>query len=272
MKGIKELKYSILILLAALLFTSSISLSLYWLFNIHPFPPKFGLDIWIILILVLLIPAYFIEIKLIKNFKLSKKREGVIILSSLFCIVMINFSMMDFMKNNYQTTKIISSVDEIYNSKSPKLIIKNFEIINNPVIYKNIRINKRSGSQYLQLYFLYPFKSEQNKNKVYYSLQFEILSDTKFFTEEEQMENFLTEKKKELQNYDFYRIKKFTYLTITDPNFDCYNKAVSNYSDIFLTPIANENDENQNSNIKFIVGVFLFYIIIFLLTRVEEWK
>lgn len=86
------------------------------------------------------------------------------------------------------------------------------------------------------------------------------------------MENFLTEKKKELQNYDFYRIKKFTYLTITDPNFDCYNKAVSNYSDIFLIPIANENDENQNSNIKFILGVFLFYIIIFLLTRVEEWK
>lgn len=184
MSGFREFKYSIIIFIIGLITTSFIFIPSYWLFNIHPFPPKFGLDIWIILILVLLIPAYFIEIKLIKNFKLSKKREGVIILSSLFCIVMINFSMMDFMKNNYQTTKIISSVNEIYNSKSPKLIIKNFEIL---TILLFIKIFALIKDQDHTIYsFIFYILLKVNKIKIRFIIRY----NSKYFL----TQNFLQKK------------------------------------------------------------------------------
>jgi hypothetical protein len=268
MSGLKELKYSIIIFFIALFFTSTIFLSLYWFFNIRNFPPQLGFGTWVFTLAAILIPTYFIEIKIIKKLNLSNKRRDIIIYSSLICVVMINFSLMDLMRNYNNQSTIINTIDNLDQVKTSKLTVKNFEIINQPFIYKNIKVTK--SSRYLQVYFLYPFKSQQNN--IYYSLKFEKIPETRFFTEEEQMENLLMETKAKMQNYDFQKINNFQYLTVMDPDYDLYGKTVSDYSAKFLQPLLTKSDDDKSFNIKFIIGIFFFYIAIFLLSRVEEWK
>ncbi|MBL7878598.1 MAG: hypothetical protein JNN23_01865, partial [Chryseobacterium gambrini] len=110
-----------------------------------------------------------------------------------------------------------TTVEKIYESRSPKLFIEKFEVINVPIIYKTIKENTNNGTRYLQIYFLYHFIPNSN---TYYSLKFEELSDTNFIPEEMQMGIFMNRIKSEMQNYDFQKIKTFKYLTITDSDYD----------------------------------------------------
>lgn len=270
MSGLKEFKYSIIVFFIALAFISSAFLILFWFFNIRNFPPQFGVGSWIIIFLILLIPTYFIELKLIKNWELSEKRKEIIIGTSLFCIMMMSFGLINLVSDFSDSQKTISTIEELNSSRRKYVSIGKFEIINKPIIYKYIKINTKSGTHYLQLYFLYPFKSQ--KDKFYCSLLFEKISDTKFFTEEEQMENFLNETKTEIRNYDFQKTNKFEYITVMDPNYDHYYDAVPDKQSIFLTPRKKIDNDSISFSIKYFVGLFLLYIAIFLLTKVENWK
>ncbi|MDO3427193.1 hypothetical protein QWT87_20135 [Chryseobacterium sp. APV1] len=270
MSGFREFKYSIIIFIIGLITTSFIFIPSYWLFNIHPFPPKFGFGTWIFAILFTLIPAYSIEMKFIQKFRLSEKRKDIILFSSLLCILIIQFGVMNLMNSYKEDVKAkTTTVEKIYESRSPKLFIEKFEVINEPIIYKTIKENTNNGTRYLQIYFLYHFIPNSN---TYYSLKFEELSDTNFIPEEMQMGIFMNRIKSEMQNYDFQKIKTFKYLTITDPDYDSYGKAVSDYSGVFLQPINKKDDEDLFLGAKIIVVGFLLYLVIFLLSRVEDWK
>lgn len=275
MTGFQEFKYSFLVFLVALLFILPAFSILYWIFNIYHFPPILGRGNIIIICLALLIPTYFIEIQLIKRFKLSEKRKYVTIYSSLFCILLMLFPMADIISFYNSKSKTISTIEEVYDSKSLGLTINNFEISNQPIIYKHIKINKKSGTHYLQVYFLYPFKNKHGDN-IYYSLQFETIADTKFYTEEELLDNLLKDSEARMQNYDFQKIKNFEYLTVMDPDYEQYQNATNHVQSIFLKPIKKtfpkEYEDLNKFNFKFMIIMFLGYIVVFLLSRIEDWK
>jgi hypothetical protein len=277
MNALKEFKYSMITFIIAVIFNTVVLFSLYYFFNIRKFPPTYGRDFWVITVLILLALTFFVKKILVRNYDISSSRKSIIIFSSMFCTYMTMLFFLEFLSNYGIKTKEISSVGEIHKARSVDLVIKNFDVINQPIIYSTIISRKKPTGKYAQVFFAYPFISE--KKNIFYCIKFEMAIEREADEQTQKAEmNYLLRRSRDtiMKNYDFHKIKNFEYLTKMSSEYNEFSTTVSEKNAIFLKPISETVQKRSNDEmsycIKGILAVFIGYIAIFLLSRVTNWK
>lgn len=275
-------KHEFIVSIYTFLFVNFISFisygALFYFFNLYLYPPTFGVLFWIALIIILLISNYFIINRILKNKKLTTKRQDIILYSSLILSIISLFTFSTFLETaNYKSTTI-KNVDMVRSSNTFEYDIENYEIINNPKVFSKIKKETKPLRKYAEVFYTFPFKSEIPD--IYFSLLFkEQISVGLSFDEEREALNKLIEKSKDsLENYDFQDIKKFQVLTEMYRERGGFQMTIikAEETPIFLMPIKkslkSNFEETKVFTINTLVAIFIVYLIIFFLTRVEEWK
>ncbi len=274
----QELKISIIIYLIVNFINFLIYTLLYYYFNIHSFPPKFGISFWLSVILLIVCSNYFLIKQLLKKQNLTKKRCEII-LYSLLIINSINlFTYSNFLESVNYKSVTIENVEMITKEKSYEYNLENFQIINNPKLFFRIKRESKPIRIYTEVFYTFPFKSEA-KN-IYYAILFKEQIDSNLSEVEESnaMSNFIRKSEDSLKNYDFYEDKKFQYLTKMFREIEGFEKTLPQVQqkNIFLMPIKKsliyEYEETKTFTLKVLFGFFLAYIFLFFLTKIEEWK
>ncbi|MFC3161306.1 hypothetical protein SAMN05443633_101379 [Chryseobacterium arachidis] len=276
--AVKEFKYSMITFILSLLSNITIISLLYYFFNIRQFPPKYGRDFWIIAVLILLAITFFIKKICVQKLDLSSSRKSIIIFTSMFCSYLIMLFNVELLSHCGIKTKEIPNIESVYSAKSRYLVIKNFEVIRQPIIYSHIVSQKKPVSRYAQVIYIYPFKSE--KYDIFYCLKFK--KDIEGKNNEERQKKAMNDlllytRDTLMKKYDFQKIKTFEYITKMSPEYNEFSQAISsNKNVIFLKPNTDNMEKKADKEILFsaksILVAFLAYIAIFLLTRVTNWK
>lgn len=273
-----ELFSSIQILFAELFFSFSIYFIFFYVVNVYYFPPSFGIGFWIILILVLSLINYFVAKFILNKKKLSKKRNEVILYSSVFVSTISLFMFSGFLETiNYSSIKV-SSIDNIKEIRNFEVEIKNFEVENKFLLFSRIKRETKPVRIYAEAFYTFPFKPETQN--VYYCLLFKKQIDSKLSYSEEQkeLESLIKSSKDSINIYNFQNIRNFQFLTKLYREREGFEKTLleKDGQKFYLLPIKNslknEFNETKIFFIKFMIGIFIVYVLLFFLTKVEEWK
>ncbi|WP_428067834.1 hypothetical protein [Chryseobacterium gambrini] len=152
--------------------------------------------------------------------------------------------------------------------KNSGVRIKNFKIVENPVIQRQVKLLK-SSKKIIQIVFLYPFRSE--KKNIYYALTFKKYLD---FETDEKKTNFefnrlLKQAENSLKQYDFQKIKNFEYITMMSYDYDDFLSATQTKVDnfVFLKPVketVEKKAKDEISSSMIIIAIILLIHIIIL--------
>jgi len=268
MSDFREFKYSVITLICALIINISIISALYWFFNIRRFPPIFERDILIITILILTALTLLITKFLIAHFDIPSKRKNTVTALVNSCLFLSLLFYSNIVSNFWAKTQEINNIEEIYTVKNSGVRIKNFKIVENPVIQRQVKLLK-SSKKIIQIVFLYPFRSE--KKNIYYALTFKKYLD---FETDEKKTNFefnrlLKQAENSLKQYDFQKIKNFEYITMMSYDYDDFLSAtqtkVGNF--VFLKPVketVEKKAKDEISSSMIIIAIILLIHIIIL--------
>lgn len=252
--------------------------AIFYFFNIYLYPPTFGVLFWIGLIIILLVSNYFIIKLILKNKKLSIKRQDVIMYSSVILSIFTLFTFLNFLETiNFKSTTI-KNIELVRSSNTLEYDIENFEIIENPRMYSRIKKETKPLRKYTEVFYTFPFKSETPD--IYYSLLFKekINVGLSFEQERNELRKLIKKTDDSLKNYDFQNIKKFHVLTEMYRERDGFQMIIrkAEQTPIFLMPVKkslkSNFEESKIFTIKILTGIFIMYVFIFFLTRLEEWK
>lgn len=273
-----ELIISIQILLIELLFGFTSFFIIYYFFNFYLYPPTFGISFWLIIIIIIGILNYFIAKLILKKKKLSKKRKEVILFSSIFLSVISLFMFSTFLESISYSSIKINSINELRNSKEFEYVVKNIEIINEPKLFSRIKRETKPVRIYTEVFYTFPFNPKTEN--IYYCLLFKEQIEANLSNKEEQrkLNSLIQSTNESIKNHNFQSNHKFKVLTKMYREREGFENTIQNNSDnvIFLMPIKKslKNDfyATKEFFVKFMIGIFLVYIFIYLLTKVEECK
>lgn len=278
MNGFKEFWYSMKVFVISLTANLIIFTVLYYFFNIRQFPPKYGRGFWIIAVLVLLGITLFIQRALVKRSCYSSSRKNIIIFSSMLCTYLIMLCSIDLLSLYESKTKQIANIEEVYTAKSISLTIRNFDIVQNPTVYSTIIATKKPVSKYAQVVFAYPFQSKNQD--IFYFLIFkkQIDQHTDEENRKQQLDNLVVYARNTImKSYNFQKIKNFEYITKMSPEYRDISGVIPEGQKAVLlkpviTPVEEEAKKEIVSMIRAIIIIFFGYIVVFLLSRVPNWK
>ena len=252
--------------------------AIFYFFNIYVYPPTFGVLFWIGLIMILLVSNYFIIKLILKNKKLSIRRQDIILYSSVMLNISSLFTFLDLLETVNFKSATIKNIEMVKSSNTLECDIENFEISKNPRIYSRIKKETKPLRKYAEVFYTFPFKSEIPD--IYLSLLFKerINVDLPFDEEREALNKLINKSRDSLENYDFQKIKKFQVLTEMYRERGGFQMTIrkAEQTPIFLMPVEkslkSNFEESKIFTIKILTGIFIMYVFIFFLTRLEKWK
>ena len=252
--------------------------AIFYFFNIYVYPPTFGVLFWIGLIMILLVSNYFIIKLILKNKKLSIRRQDIILYSSVILNIISLFTFLNLLETVNFKSATIKNIEMVKSSNTLEYDIENFEISKNPRIYSRIKKETKPLRKYAEVFYTFPFKSEIPD--IYFSLLFKerINVDLLFDEEREALNKLINKSRDSLENYDFQKIKKFQVLTEMYRERGGFQMTIrkAEQTPIFLMPVEkslkSNFEESKIFTIKILTGIFIMYVFIFFLTRLEQWK
>ena len=252
--------------------------AIFYFFNIYVYPPTFGVLFWIGLIMILLVSNYFIIKLILKNKKLSIRRQDIILYSSVILNIISLFTFLNLLETVNFKSATIKNIEMVKSSNTLEYDIENFEISKNPRIYSRIKKETKPLRKYAEVFYTFPFKSEIPD--IYLSLLFKerINVDLLFDEEREALNKLINKSRDSLENYDFQKIKKFQVLTEMYRERGGFQMTIrkAEQTPIFLMPVEkslkSNFEESKIFTIKILTGIFIMYVFIFFLTRLEKWK
>ena len=252
--------------------------AIFYFFNIYVYPPTFGVLFWIGLIMILLVSNYFIIKLILKNKKLSIRRQDIILYSSVILNIISLFTFLNLLETVNFKSATIKNIEMVKSSNTLEYDIENFEISKNPRIYSRIKKETKPLRKYAEVFYTFPFKSEIPD--IYFSLLFKerINVDLPFDEEREALNKLINKSRDSLENYDFQKIKKFQVLTEMYRERGGFQMTIrkAEQTPIFLMPVEkslkSNFEESKIFTIKILTGIFIMYVFIFFLTRLEQWK
>ena len=252
--------------------------AIFYFFNIYVYPPTFGVLFWIGLIMILLVSNYFIIKLILKNKKLSIRRQDIILYSSVILNIISLFTFLNLLETVNFKSATIKNIEMVKSSNTLEYDIENFEISKNPRIYSRIKKETKPLRKYAEVFYTFPFKSEIPD--IYFSLLFKerINVDLSFDEEREALNKLINKSRDSLENYDFQKIKKFQVLTEMYRERGGFQMTIrkAEQTPIFLMPVEkslkSNFEESKIFTIKILTGIFIMYVFIFFLTRLEQWK
>ena len=252
--------------------------AIFYFFNIYVYPPTFGVLFWIGLIMILLVSNYFIIKLILKNKKLSIRRQDIILYSSVILNIISLFTFLNLLETVNFKSATIKNIEMVKSSNTLEYDIENFEISKNPRIYSRIKKETKPLRKYAEVFYTFPFKSEIPD--IYFSLLFKerINVDLPFDEEREALNKLINKSRDSLENYDFQKIKKFQVLTEMYRERGGFQMTIrkAGQTPIFLMPVEkslkSNFEESKIFTIKILTGIFIMYVFIFFLTRLEQWK
>ena len=252
--------------------------AIFYFFNIYVYPPTFGVLFWIGLIMILLVSNYFIIKLILKNKKLSIRRQDIILYSSVILNIISLFTFLNLLETVNFKSATIKNIEMVKSSNTLEYDIENFEISKNPRIYSRIKKETKPLRKYAEVFYTFPFKSEIPD--IYLSLLFKerINVDLPFDEEREALNKLINKSRDSLENYDFQKIKKFQVLTEMYRERGGFQMTIrkAEQTPIFLMPVEkslkSNFEESKIFTIKILTGIFIMYVFIFFLTRLEKWK
>ena len=252
--------------------------AIFYFFNIYVYPPTFGVLFWIGLIMILLVSNYFIIKLILKNKKLSIRRQDIILYSSVILNIISLFTFLNLLETVNFKSATIKNIKMVKSSNTLEYDIENFEISKNPRIYSRIKKETKPLRKYAEVFYTFPFKSEIPD--IYFSLLFKerINVDLPFDEEREALNKLINKSRDSLENYDFQKIKKFQVLTEMYRERGGFQMTIrkAEQTPIFLMPVEkslkSNFEESKIFTIKILTGIFIMYVFIFFLTRLEQWK
>lgn len=252
--------------------------AIFYFFNIYVYPPTFGVLFWIGLIMILLVSNYFIIKLILKNKKLSIRRQDIILYSSVILNIISLFTFLNLLETVNFKSATIKNIEMVKSSNTLEYDIENFEISKNPRIYSRIKKETKPLRKYAEVFYTFPFKSEIPD--IYLSLLFKerINVDLLFDEEREALNKLINKSRDSLENYDFQKIKKFQVLTEMYRERGGFQMTIrkAEQTPIFLMPVEkslkSNFEESKIFTIKILTGIFIMYVFIFFLTRLEQWK
>jgi hypothetical protein len=274
----KEFFYCVLFFLIALILNLIISASIFWFLNVFIYPGMTGRGVWGIIALLIPVGTYFLMKRIIKNFHLSKEAEGFILYFGLFLIMIFTMPLADFYKVYFTDLKKIGNVIQIERDKSNLYEIQNFRVSGRYRLYSKIREDKKPVRTYFEAYVIFPFES--SNSEIYFTNTYRIRSERKdaYSLKLFKFERFKNEVQDSISNFNFYEFNTFERVTKLDYDFNGFNNALltSDLSKtaknaVFLKVFDKKDFEKVTSFIqKFIIGIFIFYIVAFWVTRLNE--
>ncbi len=276
MSGFREFKYSVITLICAVLLNVFIISILYWIFNVRKFPPVFSRDSLNNTSIVLTVITILITRFLIAHYDISLKQKNLTTLWTNSCVFLTLLIYQNILTNYGLKTQKINNIEEIYQVKNIGVAIQDFQIINHPIIDRQVKFHKSSSKKTLQIIFLYPFKSK--KDSVYYALEFESYSDYKTDKNkiDSEFKNLIRNAKNNLQFYNFKKVKNFEYITRISYEYNDFLSAVGKKSKniIFLKPIEKKVEEKAKDEIQesliIILMILFIHVLILLFTRFKK--
>ena len=252
--------------------------AIFYFFNIYVYPPTFGVLFWIGLIMILLVSNYFIIKLILKNKKLSIRRQDIILYSSVILNIISLFTFLNLLETVNFKSATIKNIEMVKSSNTLEYDIEIFEISKNPRTYSRIKKETKPLRKYAEVFYTFPFKSEIPD--IYLSLLFKerINVDLLFDEEREALNKLINKSRDSLENYDFQKIKKFQVLTEMYRERGGFQMTIrkAEQTPIFLMPVEkslkSNFEESKIFTIKILTGIFIMYVFIFFLTRLEQWK